>query len=57
MPKAKDIIDTTFDKRLITRNLDNGTLTRKGLETHLKELPDLSDEAEAIELGDEVPGV
>ena len=52
----KDIIDTTFDKRLITRNLDNGTLTRKGLESHLKELPDLTDDLEVIELGDEVPG-
>lgn len=52
----KDIIDTTFDKRLITRNLDNGTLTREGLDTHLKDLPDLAEEADVIELGDEVPG-
>ena len=51
-----DLIDTTFDKRLITRNLENGSLTRKGLEGHLADLPDLSEEAEAIELGDEVPG-
>tara|TARA_B100000676_G_C17529130_1_gene556720 strand:- start:318 stop:485 length:168 start_codon:yes stop_codon:yes gene_type:complete len=52
----KDVIDTTFDKRLITRNLENGSLSRKGLESHLADLPDLSEEAEAIELGDEVPG-
>jgi len=39
------------DVRLLDRHLRNGLFTRKDLEKHLKELPDVTDQAEVLALG------
>lgn len=48
---ANELVDTTYDKRLITRNLENGTLTKKQLEKTLANLPDQEENSEPVDLG------
>ena len=39
-----------FDKRIIARNLKNGTITKKEYASHLKRLEDASAETETISI-------
>ena len=41
-----------FDSRLIEYNLNNGTITKEELKTHLQNLPDLADKAEKLDIDD-----
>ena len=44
-----------YDKRIIERNIKKGLIQRKDLEKHLKELPDVADNMQVVEL-DEAGG-
>ena len=39
-----------YDKRIIERNIRKGLLQRKDVEKHLKELPDVTDNMQVVEL-------
>ena len=39
-----------MDKRVVERNIENGTLTRAEYEKHCDKLPDLTDECEEVEV-------
>ena len=39
-----------FDVRLIERNVQNGTITAKDMEKHLKDLPDLTHQSEKMKM-------
>ncbi len=44
-----DIENKLVDKRVVHRYLDKGRLDEKEYEAHLKKLPDLADQAVAVE--------
>ena len=46
--KKSDQNLTTYDKRIVDRNVQRGSLSRADVEAHLKALPDLSDHADNI---------
>lgn len=46
---ATDLDLTQLDRRLVERLMKKNQLTEKDWEKHLKSLPDLADQAEAVE--------
>lgn len=43
--------DYLYDVRLLERHVTQGRVTRQQLEKHLADIPDLADQAEAVDLG------
>jgi|GEM_PF-6775923 len=48
MEKKKHVDPLQFDKRVMQRFVTSGKMTGKELETHLAELPDMSDQCDDI---------
>lgn len=48
MEKKKQTDPLQFDKRVMHRFVGNGKMTNKELETHLQNLPDLSEQCDDI---------
>lgn len=48
MEKKKSVDPLQFDKRVMQRFVTSGKMTSKELETHLANLPDLSDQCDDI---------
>ncbi len=46
--KKKKLDATTYDKRTVERYVQRGVLSRADVETHLKNLPDLEEQADNI---------
>jgi hypothetical protein len=46
--KSSDKSALTFDKRILERNVQKGTLSKSDVDAHLKALPDLADQADNI---------
>ena len=46
--KKSDSTIATYDKRIVERSVARGKISRADLDTHLKQLPDLENQADNI---------